>query len=509
LFIKGSCIFERLKKSVDILWFKRDLRLADHAPLRAALTSPRPVICIFLFEPSVIASSDSDMRHWRFAAECLRDLREEMEQCGLYLTIFHEEAEKTFSRLLETYDIKEVFSHQEIGNGLTFERDKNISIFFKKNGIRWIEFPTNGIIRGLKHRDGWDKKWMQTMLTPLVESEPTEERKSNCLKLQNQEGENYYSTLLETPHSMQPGGRKKGLQYLVGFLESRHFNYSKHISKPTEARLSCSRLSPYLAWGVFSIRQIFQYSVIAKERGGNKRALNNFIARLQWHCHFIQKFESEPSIEFRNLNSGFDHIRDSTDEAKVEAWKSAQTGIPMVDACMRCVVETGYLNFRMRSMLVSFLTHHLMQPWQAGVHHLAKAFLDYEPGIHFPQFQMQAGTMGVNTIRIYNPIKQGQDHDPEGIFIKKWIPELAQLPIEYVHEPWKMSALEQAFHQFTLGIDYPHPIVDADESARAAREIIWATKKSSDVKVANQKILGKHTVRRTERERSLFPMKGQ
>lgn len=509
MFIKGKCIFDRLKNPIDIVWFKRDLRLSDHAPMQAALRSPRPVLCIFLFEPSVIAHADSDVRHWRFAAECLRDLREEMEQYSLYLSIFHQEAEETFKLLEEKFDIKEVFSHEEIGNGLTFERDKKISKFFKRNGIRWVEFPTNGIIRGLKHRTAWDKKWMQTMLTPLVESEPSEEQQANCIKLQNEEGENYFSSLLQISHSMQPGGRKKGLQYLAGFLESRHVNYSRNISKPTEARHSCSRLSPYLAWGVFSIRQIFQYSVIAKERGGHKRALNNFIARLQWHCHFIQKFESEPSIEFRNLNSGFDTIREVTDSAKVAAWKSAQTGIPMVDACMRCVVETGYLNFRMRSMLVSFLTHHLMQPWQAGVHHLAKAFLDYEPGIHYSQFQMQAGTMGVNTIRIYNPIKQGLDHDPEGIFIKKWVPELSRLPIEYVHEPWKMSALEQAFHQFTLGVDYPFPIVDIDESARAAREIIWATKKSSEVRQANKEILGKHTVRRTEQERSLFPMKGQ
>ena len=121
---------------MNILWFKRDLRLADHAPLLAALKSPRPFLCVFLFEPSVIANGDSDVRHWRFAAECLRDLREEMERCGLCLTIFHQEAAQAFGFLGETYDIVEVFSHQEIGNGLTFERDKKISKFFKKNGIQ-------------------------------------------------------------------------------------------------------------------------------------------------------------------------------------------------------------------------------------------------------------------------------------------------------------------------------------------------------------------------------------
>ena len=166
----------------------------------------------------------------------------------------------------------------------------------------------------------------------------------------------------------------------------------------------------------------------------------------------------------------------------------------MIDAAMRCVKATGYLNFRMRSMLVSFLTHHLGQHWKYGAPWLAQQFLDFEPGVHYPQFQMQAGVTGINTIRIYNPVKQSQDHDPEAICITKWLPELAELPIQFRLQPWLMTSMEQQFYQFQLGKDYPLPIVDIQESGRLARDRIWKAKQSPEVKQESYRILKRHTV---------------
>ena len=153
----------------------------------------------------------------------------------------------------------------------------------------------------------------------------------------------------------------------------------------------------------------------------------------------------------------------------------------------------------MRAMLMSFASYHLWLHWRKPALHLAKLFTDYEPGIHYSQVQMQSGTTGINAIRIYNPIKQSLEKDSEGVFIKKWVPELRSLPKELVHRPWDLTLLEEAMYDFKIGRDYPKPIVNIEDSGAHAREKLWSIKNSNKSKKNGLRILAKHSKARNKK----------
>jgi deoxyribodipyrimidine photo-lyase len=262
------------------------------------------------------------------------------------------------------------------------------------------------------------------------------------------------------------------------------------MSSPLEGWETCSRLSPHLAAGTLSVREAAQAARAARGQAGGalREGIDSFLTRLAWHCHFIQKIETEPALEQRALHPAYRGMAGAgDDDPRFRAWAEGRTGWPFLDACMRCLIETGWLNFRARAMLVSAATMHLGLDWRAVGLHLARLFTDYEPGIHWSQVQMQSGVTGVNTIRMYNPIKQGLDQDPDGVFVRRWVPELRGLRGAAVHQPWRSGGAAL----------YPAPLGDHEALARAARERLWALRRGSAYRAAADAIQQRHGSRRS------------
>jgi deoxyribodipyrimidine photo-lyase len=490
---------------IHVVWFKRDLRIADHKPLLEASASGA-VQPLYIIEPDYWKQPDTSRRQWTAIAAALKELDADLKSLGSRLVLRMGHAVDVFAEIHRQFGIEGIHAHEETGNGFTFARDKAVRAFCRETGIAFVERQQFGVVRPLKNRNDWGRLHHRHMAEPVLPAPqhlpPPPAISGLALPTADELG-----LAPDGCDAPQPGTRAEAMRLLETFMAGRGATYRKAMSSPLTGDTACSRLSVPLSTGALSTREAMQYCTNARQRLARLpsperpvplTAIDSLVARLHWHCHFIQKLESEPALEWRSQHKLHEAHRTTTapDDPVLEAWATGQTGFPFLDACMRSLIKTGWLNFRMRAMVQAIASYHLALDWHASGQRLARLFTDYEPGIHWSQVQMQSGQTGINTPRIYNPVKQGLDQDPDGVFTRRWVPELGALPLAFLHEPWRMAAGDQLLHGVMLGQTYPERIVDHEVAAREARARLTEIRRQPGYRNTAQQVYDRHGSRK-------------
>jgi deoxyribodipyrimidine photo-lyase len=489
-----------LRDMTVIVWFKRDLRVADHPALvhaaEVAGETGAAVLPVYVVEPGYWALPDTSARQWAFTAECVESLRAALGQIGLPLAIRVGDAVEELAALAAAHPATRLVSHEETGNGWTWARDRRVAAWARARGLPWDELAQSGVVRRLASRDGWAGRRERMLRQPQLPA-PEGLRAPAHVAPRALPTAAALGLRPDPCPERQAGGREAALTLLGSFLTERGRTYRKAMSSPVAGETACSRLSPHLALGTLSMREAHQAAGARRAetkgtRDGWQGSLASFTSRLAWRDHFMQKLEDAPEIETRCLHPAYEGLRPAEpDAARLAAWCAGETGLPFVDACMRYLAATGWLNFRMRSMLMAVASYHLWLDWRPTGTHLARLFTDYEPGIHWAQAQMQSGTTGMNTVRIYNPVKQGHDQDPDGRFTRAWVPELAEVPDAHLQEPWTWEGAGRV-----LGRSYPAPIVEVKAAAKAASAAVWGVRRGAGFRDEAERIVKKHASRK-------------
>jgi deoxyribodipyrimidine photo-lyase len=476
------------RADVQVVWFKRDLRVHDHPALAAAVATGAPVLPLYVFEPSLLSHPHTAPRHVELIRDGLSDLRENLARLGAPLVVRVGEVADVLESLNREASIAQLHSHEEFGVLATWERDRSVTAWCRSRGIAYTEHRQTGAKRRLTSRDAWSKQRMDLFNQPLhpvpeaIRATTIEPGPIPCLQ-----------DLGMAPESMeyrQRGGEIAGRATMHSWLTERIPGYERNLSSPNTGWNGCSRLSVHLALGTVSPREVHKRAERRHGEPGSPRlSLEAFAERLAWRDHFAQKLEDAPFIEQRAIHPAFDDLRPrEPNRAALDAFIAGQTGYPMVDAVLRSLEATGWTTFRMRSMVTSFASYDLWLPWQETGLVLARWFTDYDPGIHWPQIQMQSGVTGMNALRIYDPVKQQLDQDPQGVFVRRWVPELRDVPDDLLATPWLVAPDQRH--------GYPDPIVDHAAAAAQAKRRISAVRQRIRGDGSTRELLERHGSRR-------------
>ncbi len=485
----------------SVYWLKRDFRLLDNPALRAALDRSDDVAMIYIVEPSMIEAPETSELHIHAITGAYNDMRSRVMAAGGKMGWMHMEVIDGLTRLYERQSFDALYTHEEIGVDRTYKRDIAVAQWCEEHGVKWYEYRQTGVFRRLSDRDKRARLWREHYSSDVIATPDVAElRKLDIPKAYSEVRTDDlaidFADRISSQHErkLQPVSESSAEETLNSFLYDRGIAYRGGISSPVTALTAGSRMSVHLAWGTVSGRVVYQRTQARRaqlkesDEADAKRwrsSLTAFTARLHWRDHFIQRLETEPQMEYEPLNSAYNQIIYDAPEEHIMAWYEGRTGFPMVDACVRCLRATGFINFRMRALLTSTACHVLHIDWKRLDPLMARLYTDYEPGIHISQLQMQAAVVGINTIRVYSPHKQIIDQDPDTAFIKEWIPELRE------YSPAEI----QGHRMESLG-SYPGQVVDYISASKAMKSQLYSIKGRKETKEIAQQVYLKHGSRK-------------
>jgi deoxyribodipyrimidine photo-lyase len=476
-----------MSPAIVVWWVKRDARLADNAPLVEAARMGAQALPFFCFEPTILSADDHSAMHVHAQCQALGHLRRELRRRSADLLIAHGEIVEKLEKLRGAIAFTHLFSHEEIGNDLTFRRDQRVAAWCQSRVVVYREFPQSSVRRTGVDRDCLQVMWQSRIVKVRPLEVPSIVQSPEIARLASKSNLPRFDFPVEAA-TWQPVTESDAARTLDDFLDRRGLSYRGGISSPNTAFRAGSRLSVHLAWGTLTAKQVWHATQTRiSELADDPRAarwqasLTAFLSRLHWRDHFTQRLESEPALEFRSVHPAYRDISYENDERLYRAWRDGTTGYPMVDAVMRCLAASGFVNFRMRAMVVSFACHALHLDWRMIHPHLAGVFRDYDPGIHLSQLQMQAGVVGWTAIRVYNPAKQLADWDSHCCFVKRWVPEL------------KGHDADRILHADSERlVGYPPPIIAFAPRTKRMKDILYMIRKSAAAQAATPAVYAKH-----------------
>lgn len=454
-----------------IVWFRDDLRLSDHPALHAAAKTGAPVICLYVFDEQSARPLGGAARWW--LAQSLRALQASLASMGAALVLRRGPAAKVIAGLARETGAGAVFwngiaqaPHQAVA--------EEVAAALAETGVGSQTLPGDLLAApaAIRNKEGRSLRvftpfWRRVQALgdppkPLPAPKTlaaAADIASDTIEAWRLEpvSPDWAGGLRET---WKPGERSAQAR-LNAFLESAVAGYSVQRDRPD--RHGTSGLSPHLRFGEISPRQVWHAArFAAAERPALAADIGKFLAELGWREFCRHLLFDVPDLATRNLQPAFDAFPWKRDDRALRAWQRGQTGYPIVDAGMRELWHTGVMHNRVRMVAASFLVKHLLIDWREGEQWFWDTLVDADPGSNPANWQWVAGS-GADAapyFRVFNPILQGEKFDPDGGHVRRWLPELAQLPAGLIHRPWSAAPLELKSAGVELGTTYPEPIID-------------------------------------------------